>query len=503
MSGAQWFSIDWQAHLRKLANFHYHQPGDFILDLIRNALKRGARKLQVDLTSEFVQIRDNGRIPSRRILESLRVLAKAGIEDRSGEALIHELLDAPGIGWLAVFAPAPVQVTIQVNGPDESFSGDLFPGSISQGNDRSTTPPGMYTMVSIHTREKLPPGTPLRIRESCRSADATIEVNAQAAVRGHLLTRTFLARRIRYGQNAAPAVLALPEDSEKCRLVLTDAGIPWDEINLPPVAGLVFHLQLEHRHPPGDGFMNSWAGAARRLYELAAREFARLPVTHQQRLEELFFLLHRQSGDDSSFRQTPIFAGTGPHERYSLEEIETRARRETIYFHLRPDHRPQVVDKYGLTLQLTSAQLDFLNRKGLRLRQAPEPVLIRDTICQRIRLRLHAFACRLLRLRFRGMKSLALEQIPKEERELIAELTKEFSRPQPANPGGKPPPVWNAVVIDRKAWLPLWPGAKLKGFHFRDLVFARRHPLFLAAADRLRKAPGEKHLIISAFRPMV
>ncbi|MBN1196481.1 MAG: hypothetical protein JXA62_03660, partial [Candidatus Aminicenantes bacterium] len=127
MTSRGWFSVDARAHMRKLADFHYHHPGGFILDLIRGGIKRGARRIRVELAPGCVCVADNGPPPSRQILDSLQFLAKPGIGETRLEQLIHELLDPPGIGWLAVFASSPQQVTIRVRREGQWKRTDLYP----------------------------------------------------------------------------------------------------------------------------------------------------------------------------------------------------------------------------------------------------------------------------------------------------------------------------------------------------------------------------------------
>ncbi|HDP95190.1 MAG TPA: hypothetical protein ENN40_07515 [Candidatus Aminicenantes bacterium] len=504
MINHEWFSVDARAHMRKLSDFHFHHPGGFILDLIRGAVKRGARRVRVELSPGCVRVADNGSTPSRQTLESLRLLAKPGINENRLEHLIHELLDPPGIGWLAVFAPSPLQATIRVRRESQWKRIDLFPFHKSpQGNSQTDVMTGMNTVVSVLIPENTLPCSLSRLRESCRAATARIEVNDQLVKQGHLLSHTFLARQLRHRSSAAPAIMALPEKGEACRLVLTDTGIPWDEMNLPPLGGLVFHLQFEHPHPPGTEFLSVWTAPARRLYSLAAAEFKHLKPNHRKRLEELFFQLYRQSGDDSLFRNAPIFTGMKMKGPISLADIEFLAASAPISFRLHHNHMPPTIERHTPVLHLTSLQLDFLNRKGLRLRKAPDPVILKDSTYRRVCFLLKKATILLTRLRFRDTKPLSLEQLLPQERALVKLLSDSLSRPGPGSPPGTLPPIWNPVVLDCRAWIPVWPGAKLGDFNFRDLIFARRHPDFHTAASRLQQAPHEKDLICAAFRPAV
>lgn len=504
MTSREWFSVDARAHMQKLSDFHYHHPGGFILDLIRGAIKRGARRIRVELTPGRVCVADNGRPPSLKLMDSLQFLAKPGIRENRLEQLIHELLDPPGIGWLAVFAPSPRQVTIQVRRDGQWKRTDLYPvlkGPVK--NEQLAVLMGMNTVVDVCSPGNTLPCSLSWLRESCRAANAGIEVNRQLVKRGHLLPHTFLARQLPDVRNTPAAIMALPESGESCRVVLTDAGIPWEEMNLPPSKGLVFHLQLEHPHPPDMNFISSWVIPARRLYNLAAGEFSQLPPARQNRLEELFFHLFRQSGDDSLFRNAAIFSMAKTTRHLSLAEVESMAAQAPLLFRLRHNHIPETRGRLAPALHLTSLQLDFLKRKGLPLRQAPDPVILQDRFRVRFRRRLRDAIVLLTRLRFRNAGSIPLEQLANAERALVKLLSDSLSRPGPGSQPGMLPPVWNPVILDRRAWIPMWPGVKLGEFNFRDLVFAHRHPDFQTAARRLQEKPEQKDLICAAFRPFV
>ena len=503
MSSGQWFSVDSGAHLRKISGFHHHQPGGFLLDLIRVALRRGAKRIRIDLTPGCLRISDNAPVPNRETLAALQDLAGPGISETHRERLIHELLSPPGIGWLAVFTPQPRQVTVQLRRGTDCRHFAIFPGARAAENQACALPAAMNTMVSILEPRLSPPPSVEWVRQSCRAAPAVIEINGNTVQPNHLLPDTFLARRLPYGQARASAVLAVPATGETCRLVFTDRGIPWEELNLPPREGLVFHLQVEHLNPPEPGFISQWLPGARRLYALAAAEFAHLSPDNQRRMEELFFLLHRRTGDDRLFRHAPIFPQLGRAGHTSLAELETRGKRGCIYFRLQHNSTPYPKNRSEPVLLLASRQLDFLSRKGLRLSKVPDPVIIQDSFNRRILQHIRAAVAHLMHLLYARSAQIPLERLSKEERGLVEWLIRALSKPGPGSLPGRLPPAWHPVVLDCRGWSPLWPGPRLGGLNFRDLVFARRHPRFRAAARRLHKAPQDNALIAAAFRPLV
>ena len=318
MTAAPWFSVDAGAHLRKLSGFHYHQNEGFLLDLIRGALKRGARNIRVDTSAVGYQVADDGTPPPSATLESLRSLARHDLGETRAESLIHGLLSPPGIGWLAIFAPRPGSAVVQVRRPGGWVHIPIIPPHPGDSAIPDPRLSGFHTVISLKNCRGTGEISIARLVDSSRAALARIRINGMDVRRGHLLTHTFMARKLEKGSYPAGTIIALPDNGETCRLVLTDAGIPWDTITFPPRSGMVFHLQIEHSRAPAPEFLSGWEEPARRLYRLAADAYPDLPEEERQRLEELFFLLHRYSGSYETFRQVAMFATIRPSRLTSL-----------------------------------------------------------------------------------------------------------------------------------------------------------------------------------------
>jgi len=498
LTANEWFSVDSGAHLRKLSGFHYHHNEGFLLDLVRGAVRRGARNIQVEIKPRGFRIADDGNVPDPSTLQSLRELARHDLEEARTESLIHRMIISPGIGWLAIFAPQPETAVIQVRRSGGWDHVSIIPGDLENPASHDSRLAGFHTIVVLENCRRTADISPLRLMDFLRAAPATIRINGEEVRPGHLLAGTIMARRLKRGPHSTGAIIALPKSGEACRLVLTDAGIPWDEITSPPRKGLVYHLQVEHSRAPALDFLAGWDEPARRLYRLAADAYPDLPEEERQRLEELFFLLHRYSGSYETFRQVAMFATIRPSRLTSLESIKVRASRGPLYFRLQHDGPGDRGSGPGPVLNLTSSQLEFLSRCDLHLRRVSEPVVLRGTTFQRLRQAFRTFISRLAGMIYRSAPPIPGEFLSREEKALVDLLAFHLSRRgSVVYPGHTK--AFNPVVIDRRGWLPVWVGPRLGDFPIRDLIFPRRHPLFQAAAPRLGRSPGDKDLIVALF----
>lgn len=478
-------------------------PAGFILDLIRYAIKRGASRLILRLESKSLSLDDDAPAMKEGWISQIFDLTRSDLADATRERIIHDMLDPPGLGLISAFAAQPESLRFYIRHDDKECRRiDLEPGS----RIKITTEPCLS--ASTNNRTILFNGNgnflaylPL-IRSACVMAGAGIEINGFAVKRGSLLKNVLLSRHFRLPPFPGTMEIALPESGEKCRIVLTDQGIPWDEISMPPQGGFVFDLQIETTRPPGDAFAEHWIPVARQLYSIAVREFSSQKQPHRLRLEELFFLYHNLTGNTALFREVPLFLSSLQHQRLSLSQIKEKASENPLPFRFL--HQPPLLSsrRRGTFLRLSTRQVDFLARAGIPFRQIHDPIPGHPPIFLRLRRIFHRLKVAVSRIIYFRRTRIAFSESTESEKALINQI---FRQLPAASDSSAPAPAthWIPVVLNCRGILPIWPEKRLAGYNLMDLSVARHHPDIRKAIQRYEEDPESIEVIAAQFRPLL
>lgn len=352
-------TIDARAHLAKITTCYFSSPAVYPVELVRNALRRGARK--IDITSEpgFFRLEDDGSPIPCGELTALAGLTGGRLAPSAAETAIAGFLDGKGIGLLALFAPRPECVEIETGSRTWRFP---------EREDRPAAAPRSRGNVMWLRRDKgYRREEEEYLRENCRFVSIPITIN------GHLLDRESAAADalvsipISRETGGCSGTLWIPRRHMNCRLWLLDHGVIWKRKVFPPLAGGVWEAAVESPFDISEtaleGFRQEW----RRLYTWLIHHYSRFSRRIRDRVDELIFHCYQSVGDQlllADFRPFRDLSGARGHTLAEVrgwpviaavpaeEAEESTVCAETGLLSLTPRQRDFLVLGIGLDVQL-------------------------------------------------------------------------------------------------------------------------------------------------------
>ena len=491
-------SIDADAHLHKLAACMFPSPAQLPVEMVREALRRGAASVAVEIGRGRLLFEDDGAGIPERQWQELACALDAGQDAPEREKAIDALQSAarPGIGLLAVFVPGAENILIENSCQGRSQVMAVASGSVRQLGPGSRT---QGTRIAI-SRRRVPPAAEIKLLgELCSAVAAEITLNGRKIERKALLRRPLARQESDLGGGWGRVSVAVPARGDICRVWLLDQGIPWQLITSPAYRGLVFEAALESAAMPPAAAFDLLAAAADRLYHWLAGHYLSFPENFQERIEELIFDRIRQAGDlqlTSAFAPFRLWRSA---QRLNLEEVRRRAEREVLFALPLAGDPDLYLDRHQEALRLSPLQKDFLlNHLGLPLVIPAAPMGTRG----RLRLRFSALAKKIARLADRlprrAIRSLAAEETSAMEQTLCRELAAAWLRRQGRGPGAGRQAGLKVVMAEGRglsaaAWRH---AAGMNVLHIR-----RRHPLAILAARSVDRDPANAELAFAALAP--
>lgn len=370
------FSIDVDAHLKKAASHTFGSPSHYPVELVRAALRRGARKVDVRIGFDRVQVTDDGPGMDKATIDTLRSLLDPAQPAAVKEAAVESVQTRGGFGLLALFAASPSKIRVEnvsVLGKTHFLFQDgklvkLYACDLNAGTR-------ITLFARVHrdmAREKQV------LRAYCRSVQQDIRLNNRLISREPQLSRQMASLAISSSGQIAGGVIGIPHTGDLCRIRLLDRGIPYRHATLPPYRGFVFEAAVEDAGA-SDGeitkkLLNHLVEFAVHLYKWLGRNHAKAPSEIQARIEELIFTYCRltasvseSAGESLSLLDHfSLFKVYQTGHMLSFSQVVRHFGGSAVY--AVPRHREKL--RYNTTgktvLSLTREQADFLvNHKKL------------------------------------------------------------------------------------------------------------------------------------------
>ncbi|MCP5107428.1 MAG: hypothetical protein GY950_28835, partial [bacterium] len=238
------FSIDVDSHLRSAATHTFGSPAHYPVELVRAALRRGARKVEVRIGRDRIQVTDDGAGLDSVWLETLSNLLEPVRPTGAREAAVEWMQTRGGFGMLALFAPAPKKILVE-NAPDLGKTQFLFhEGKLEKTN---TCALNMGTRITLFF-----PGFRDMAREKrilqiyCQSVQRDIRLNNRIISRRPLLFHQMATLKITGSEYESGGIIGIPPTGDLCRVRLLDMGIPYRYVTLPPRKGFIFDAAVEY-----------------------------------------------------------------------------------------------------------------------------------------------------------------------------------------------------------------------------------------------------------------
>jgi hypothetical protein len=490
------FTVDADAHLEKLAAHMFPSPALLPVELLRSALKRGASSVSIDVKPGRIVISDDGRGIHDGEWLALARLGDAAQGPAAREKAMATIQDRarPSIGLLSVFLPGWHSIEIEDAGEHERRALRLLLG---RGVRMGAGARSRGTQITIH-RSRGPARDEIELlARLCADVAADITLNSRALAKKPLLGGRLVSMNVGPEQKLPQGQLSIPARGDVCRLWLLDQSIPWQVTNRSAARGLVFAAALETPVTPSASLLESLSVQADRLYYWLAENYARFPVEHQGRIEELFFRRIRSGGDPGLLTIcAPFLAWPGP-QRLTLADICRQAAHGALPAMDMNGRFNRFSGRDGKILLLSAAQKDFLI-DHLRL---PVTFLNEPRRSPEKSLKLLAF--------FRESFGRFLERlfppvpvessrVSMEEMELCRRLEAQWRLERARNDPGAPLAALAVRLVEGRGWAP---ARGLKTGNGEILQLRRRHPLTRRALRRVNQDAMNAELALAAVMP--
>lgn len=367
------FSIDVDAHLEKAASHYFGSAGHYPVELVRAALRRGANKVDVQLTRERIRVRDDGRGLDAPAIQTLIHLLDPAQATESKEAAVESLQTHEGMGLLAIFAPNPTDILIETFSAAGQKQLHLGNKGFRQSDRCSFSPLSetgniygtVITLVSSrrdHLQEK-------KLLEAfCRSVPRDIRVNRQPVRVQPLLTRQLGMLKLKplkaHKTRTFGGIIGIPRSGTICHLKLLDQAIPWHHFTLAAQKGFIFDAAVETTGDVTRKLVDDLCRYAEQLYHWLTQQYASAPAEQQDRIEELLFTHCRLTGDMdllNKFEPFKVYSSPkGKGKAFNLAKVKELAEGGALYAVPRKKERVRYNTGSKTVLLLPREQADLL-----------------------------------------------------------------------------------------------------------------------------------------------
>ncbi len=495
MSPSNLFSIDVDAHLKKAASHTFGSSSHYPVELVRSALRRGAREVDIEISRNRIRVRDNGPGIDAASIKTLTCLMDPTQPTAVKEEAVEALQTRKGFGLLALFAFSPEKILVE----NASASGKLRvlfqEGMLSTFDSCSLTTGTCITLFPGTNRDIAREKQILQVY--CQPVQKEIRLNNRLISRGPVLSLQMAYLKITPSKYISHGTIGIPSTGDLCRLRLLDQEIPYRYVTLPPFKGFIFDAAVEYPYDNliTKNILNHLTEFIFRLYQWLCQHHAGTSPQIQSRIEELIFTHYRLTGDSSLFRYFSPFGVFRSSDSLSLPHIIRQSSTSPIFAVPRGKERLRYNTTGKKVLSLTREQADFLiNRQNLPItflsplfkkeKRFPKLFYSFKKNLRRIILYLFPFASR--------KKILNLHQLSSSEQFFMHTLNQYLS--QPGDSFLSHTTALQAVLIPSRGPFPSIPGKKGKKSH--PLLIRRSHPLIRKAINAVQREPGDVEIFV-------
>lgn len=326
------FSIDVEAHLRKAASHTFSSPSHYPVELVRWALRRGAERVDVDISGDCIEVRDNGKGLAIKEIETLVCLLDKQRSVDEKESAVEWLQTREGMGLLAIFAPRPGYIRVE----NESHWGKR---TIEFKNNKVVEKRDAWlaikqgTIVNLLSRHRDVEQEKNILSAFCRKVTKSVYLNGRILGNEPLLINQLATVGIvdQVGGQRLQGMVGIPVDRLLCHIRLLDQFIPWHHVSLPPQQGFIFDVALEYVGEINGGLIELLCHEGRRLYEWLVRRYDTASPVIQGRIEELVFSHARLTGNCSLVDEFKPFRLYHSDERWGLKQVKERVANGMVY----------------------------------------------------------------------------------------------------------------------------------------------------------------------------
>jgi hypothetical protein len=482
---AEFLSIDVDAQLRKMSSRSFRSPHEYPVELVRDALRRGATRVDVRIGRRNVVVGDNGATRDSRQVKKLHRLLNPQLPSWERHTALEELSAAGKLGILAAWAPAPSLVQVYSDGSGWSWSAGEEATQLADC-------PTRHNLVVIRRRSDGWRKERSELAEACRFSPVKIVLDGKECGVHMGLLHDLIAAPVNPIAGVAGGMVWIPRRGDVCRVHLLEHGVRWKTAAFSASkTGFVFEAAIECAGRLPDEARRNLRGSALRLYFALVNSYEALPSEMRKRVDELIFSHYRATGDNVIVDRFGAFMRLQDRRLLSYRDVKQMVTQGPVSV-LKPGERPQ---RYCIdaahTLVLTPRQRDFLADEGIPL-ASPRP---RPRTPARLRSWLFDLGARLRKVRGRfGMASsniLPAEQMEPEENLLLEQL--------------------EAMVNQQRFILPWALGSEPAGVRLlrgrrgprvvrRDggalLLLHRHHPWTRLSVDAVQSDPGNIRMVL-------
>jgi len=354
----QLFSMDIDAYLYKVAVFSQRSILLFSSELVREAIKRGAKRITVKIDRNIVEISDDGNGMDPYDLKMIGDLKEDGIPIEKKESAVVRLKSKNGAGMLAVFAVNPKSIKIETVSTNRFYTLSIRDediifeegGSIAKG-----------TRIQLLRHNKNYEDEVRVLREYIRRSDKKIVINGVESKSERGVPRTLVSVNISDKKSGAKGVCGIPVSDRICKIWFTDNGIISKRIRFPPLKGLIFHAILETGSSDREDFNKMLIPIVHKLYYYLAKNFTALKSEKRDRVEELLFLHTKSTGIRKIINQIKPFKVFDSNSFIGLEELIKLSSAGKLYVVNSEYKNLNLIRKNSeFTVELTPRQIDFI-----------------------------------------------------------------------------------------------------------------------------------------------
>ncbi len=363
MSPSELFSIDVDAHLKKAATHTFGSPSHYPVELVRAALRRGARHIDIRITKQYVEVQDDGEGLNEKDLHMLIAVMEPNQPAEKKEEAVEALQNRKNFGLLALFAPSPEKITVETISPDCSPQKKQFvfqKGTLRQQN-ACNLPAG--TRITLHAHKHRDMAREKQVITTyCKWSDKEIRLDKRLVSGGNTvaLTKQLATMRLKNSAYSPKGILGIPRTGDLCRIRLLDCGIPYRYVTAPIHKGFVFEAAIEFVGDIKRHLLNTLAEQAAPLYTWLCNQHAASGEPVRERIEALIFTHYRLTWSPRFLKRFSPFPLFGSNERLSLEQIKKEATDSSVYAVPRGKEKLRYPTGGRCVLLLSREQADFL-----------------------------------------------------------------------------------------------------------------------------------------------
>jgi hypothetical protein len=491
--GQDFLSIDIEALITKIAGRSFRSPHHYPVELVRSALARGARSVDVTIGRSRVEVRDDGPPLAADVLENLERVFDSRIDAPERQEALAGFESEQGIGILAAFAPSPREVCVETGAGKESGTRLVFRSGAGPRREKSGALSG--TVVRVLRTGSDPGREAQTLVDYCKYAGARIMLNGSLISRHHAGGQAMASTDLRNLEGADGATLWIPVIGDLCRVWMLDHGVRWNQAVFAPPSGFVYEASVECPGRLPEGFSGRAREAAAGLYRTMAGQVEDMPPDRKERAQELLFLHYVQTREIVFLGDVKLFPVLGAGPCLSLKEIGALSSEGLVYA-LRADDDPGRYDTRSPTvLVLTPAQWEFLVEHAHVPLSKPVPTPSADPWPARLGRRLRAAAdAAVSRFRLGLLRPVEKRDLSEGETLLLDMISKELESGRFRMPGLDRGESVKVLVSNTGGKAP---GRLISHRGERVLALFRRSPVLRKASRAVKKDPANIAMVLS------